>query len=153
MSALKHMDDISRKLLVLVDDGVFKGVLSIGDIQRAIINKIDLNSIASTVIREIITVASITDSKEDIKKKMLSLRTECMPVIDSKNNLMDIIFWEDIVSTLFKRDLVTMNTPVVIMAGGKGTRLRPLTNVIPKPLIPVGDKTMLETIMDSQITY
>lgn len=41
-----------------------------------------------------------------------------------------------------------INLPVVIMAGGKGTRLKPITNVIPKPLVPVGDKTILEVIMD-----
>ena len=49
--------------------------------------------------------------------------------------------------------LLRLGLPVVIMAGGKGTRLKPLTNVIPKPLIPIGDKTILEDIMDSFCEY
>ena len=53
---------------------------------------------------------------------------------------------------LFKKAELTerekINLPVVIMAGGKGTRLKPITNVIPKPLVPIGDKTILETILD-----
>lgn len=149
MSALKRMDEISRKLLVLAEGKTFKGVLSIGDIQRAIINKIDLESLASDVVRKIITVGSVHDSREHIKQQMLSLRTECMPIVNDEGELTEIIFWEDIIDTVGASSLPPMDTPVIIMAGGKGTRLKPLTNVIPKPLIPVGDKTMLETIIES----
>ena len=149
MFALKHMDSIGRKLLILADENVFKGVLSIGDIQRAIINKVDLDSPALEIVRKIITVASIHDSKESIKQQMLSLRTECMPVIDDEKQLKDIIFWEDIIDSITEPSLRSIDIPVIIMAGGKGTRLKPLTNVIPKPLIPVGDKTMIETIIGS----
>jgi NDP-sugar pyrophosphorylase family protein len=70
-----------------------------------------------------------------------------MPVLDNDFNLVDVIFWEDIVgSKSFLSDVVCI--PVVIMAGGKGTRLKPLTNILPKPLIPVVDKAIIEDIMD-----
>lgn len=148
VECLKKMDEIGKKLLVITENEKFINVLSIGDIQRAIINNTDLNSPANSITREIITVANSSDSKDEIQAKMLSLRTECMPVVDDKGMLADIIYWEDILPDTTS-DKKPIDTPVVIMAGGKGTRLKPLTNVIPKPLIPVGEKTMIETIIDS----
>ena len=72
-----------------------------------------------------------------------------MPVLDSEGKLTDVIFWDDVLSdTKAEDNRPKINLPVVIMAGGKGTRLKPITNVIPKPLVPVGDKTILEVIMD-----
>ena len=72
-----------------------------------------------------------------------------MPVLDDKGNLVRVYEWNelfDIEHNTNNRKKITL--PVVIMAGGKGTRLKPITNVIPKPLVPVGDKTILEVIMD-----
>ena len=71
-----------------------------------------------------------------------------MPVLDSERRIVDILYWADIFQQSVTATRKKLDLPVVIMAGGKGTRLKPLTNVIPKPLIPVGDKTILEIIMD-----
>ncbi len=92
--------------------------------------------------------ASLADSKDSIREKMMGLRAECMPVVDEEGNLVDVYFWTEMFkhTEAQKRDKIDL--PVVIMAGGKGTRLKPITNVIPKPLVPVGDKTILEVIMD-----
>jgi NDP-sugar pyrophosphorylase family protein len=70
-----------------------------------------------------------------------------MPIVNGNKELVDIIDWHDLFSEAFKNN-VNLDLPVVIMAGGKGTRLHPLTNIIPKPLIPVSDKTIIEEIMD-----
>jgi len=153
MDALKLMDKVGRKLLVVIEDDKFKGVLSIGDLQRAILKQQPLETSILSVLRSIITVAHPNDSKEFIKKKMLELRSEAMPVVDDEKRLVEIIHWEDLFGSTKKVQQNSMNLPVIIMAGGKGTRLRPLTNVIPKPLIPVGEKTMLETIVESFTQY
>ena len=80
---------------------------------------------------------------------MRRLRAECMPVLDKDRNLVDVIFWKEAFPKNNENDSrEKIELPVVIMAGGKGTRLKPITNVIPKPLIPIGDKTILEEIMD-----
>lgn len=71
-----------------------------------------------------------------------------MPVVDEDGNLVDVYLWNDMFKYSEPEHREKINLPVVIMAGGKGTRLKPITNVIPKPLIPVGDKTILEIIMD-----
>jgi dTDP-glucose pyrophosphorylase/CBS domain-containing protein len=145
--AIKQMDKVGRKLLIIIKDEKFIGLVSIGDIQRAIINNLALTSPVRDIIRDDIRVASMDESIEMIKTEMLNLRIECMPVLDEKGDLVNVIFWEDIVgnkSELSER----INIPVVIMAGGEGSRLKPLTNMLPKPLIPIYDKPIIEDIMD-----
>lgn len=154
ISALKLMDEIKRKLLFIVEENnKFIGVLSLGDIQRAIINQKPLETKIEEILRIYITVATTSQSFEDIKQTMLEKRVEAMPVIDSEGFLKKIIYWEDIIDDQEVGQKEKINLPVVIMAGGKGTRLKPLTNVLPKPLIPIGDKTILENILDRFVEY
>ncbi|NDP28019.1 MAG: NTP transferase domain-containing protein [Flavobacterium sp.] len=148
LTSLKRMDEVKRKLLIVYEEGKFIGLLSIGDIQRAIINSIDLNQPIAVIIKKDIIVANPEDSIENIKNLMHSIRAEFMPVVDSNRNLINVLFWEDLFSYEDKTPLRQFNLPVVIMAGGFGTRLKPITNVLPKPLIPIGDKTMVEEIFD-----
>ena len=149
LDALKKMDAEKCKLLFVFEKELFKSILTIGDIQRAIIKAVDLSSPVSCIVDLNKIFASDVENLDSIKEKMRRLRAECMPVVDKKGNLVDVVFWKDAFSS--NSDLETrekINLPVVIMAGGKGTRLKPITNVIPKPLIPIGDKTILEGIMD-----
>jgi dTDP-glucose pyrophosphorylase len=151
--ALEHMDKVRHKLLnVSNSEGKFAGLITIGDIQRAIISGNSLQSPVKNFIREDLVVAKTDDNKEEIKELMLKLRTEFMPVIDSQNNLVNILFWEDIIPSKFK-SFTPLNIPVVIMAGGFGTRLRPLTYIIPKPLLPYGNKSILENIIEKFLDY
>lgn len=145
--ALKQMDKTAKRLLIVMEEDKFISLLSIGDIQRAIIANHDLSEPISNILREKVTVASPEDDMEKVKQQMLKNRTEFMPVVDDERNIVDIIFWEDIFTEQdkFKEKL---NLPVVIMAGGKGTRMQPLTHIIPKPLIPLDDKTIVEHIID-----
>lgn len=139
----------SLKRLYLVFDGEqFKGVISIGDIQRAIIANIPMEAPISKVMRREYTFATINESEAEIKYAMLKNRMEFMPIVDEDGNLQRVIFWEDVIEKPVMACRSPFNLPVVIMAGGQGTRLKPLTNVLPKPLIPISEKTILEDIMD-----
>ena len=154
ISALKFMDEIKSKLLFIVkNDNKFVGVLSLGDIQRAIIDQKPFDTNIIEILRVHITVANDSQSFEEIKQTMLAKRVEAMPVIDNLGYLKNVIYWEDLLDKDEIEKKEQINLPVVIMAGGIGSRLKPLTNVIPKPLIPIGDKTILEDIMDSFIPY
>lgn len=148
LSALKKMDGVSVKTLLVFNNEIFQGLLTIGDIQRAIIANIDINSPISKILSKNKEYATSRDSLEKIKSRMLLLRAECMPIVDDAGNLVKVIFWEDIIKGAKSYCIEPFNLPVVIMAGGKGTRLKPLTNVLPKPLFPIGEKTILEEIMD-----
>jgi len=142
------MDQVKRKLLIVVQEGKYFSMLSIGDIQRAIIRGVDMNNPLKDILRTKTNVASTDDDRRQIEAYVKERKTEFMPVVDGNNNVVDIIFLEDVSETRSVHRTADFNLPVIIMAGGKGTRLRPLTNVLPKPLIPIGNQTMLEDIMD-----
>lgn len=148
LKALKQMDISSRKLLLVFAEDRFIGVLSIGDIQRAIINNADLKTKVSDIMRTNFRFAKESQTEEQIKDLMVQYRIEFMPIVDEAGNLVKVIFWEDIIKGTKSYCIEPFNLPVIIMAGGKGTRLKPLTNVLPKPLFPIGEKTILEEIMD-----
>ena len=148
LSVIHKMDSTTHRLLIVMEGGLYKGLVSIGDIQRAIIKGIALDSQVGQILRQKLTVASVPDDKEAIKEVMREKMIEFMPVIDDEGNVADIIFWKDLFEGELDGNRAKIDLPVVIMAGGKGTRLKPITNVIPKPLVPVGDKTILEVIMD-----
>ncbi|MCX6232339.1 MAG: nucleotidyltransferase family protein [Bacteroidetes bacterium] len=148
ITAMKLMDEIKCKLLIITSESKYVGLLSIGDIQRALIKNHKLTDKVSSIMRNDYIVAKPNESIEEVKKLMLTLRAEFMPVVDNNNNLVNVNFWEDLFGEIKKEPLFRFNLPVVIMAGGLGTRLKPLTNVLPKPLIPINDKTFLEEIFE-----
>jgi dTDP-glucose pyrophosphorylase len=145
--ALKIMDSTGfRSLLVLDDNDFFSGILSIGDIQRSIIKNIPLDTLVSDVLRQNPRIAHEEAPLKQIKEEMLRFRMEFIPVIDNTNHVINVYFWDELFLNKKLPPQELFNLPVVIMAGGSGTRLRPLTNVLPKPLIPIGEKTIIEEI-------
>lgn len=149
IDSLRMMDSKHLKSLIVFNQEHFYGIITIGDIQRAIIAHVPFDSsVLSLVDNTTKEYASIHDSEECIKGTMLGMRAAFMPVLDEQGELVNVYFWEDFFNGEKAKDNRLIDLPVVIMAGGKGTRLKPITNVLPKPLIPVGDKTILEVIMD-----
>lgn len=146
--ALKQMDGHRTKLVFVFDKDKFECILTIGDIQRAIIRQANLSDPVSTILDRNKIYASYRDSMEHIKDVMFKELIDCMPVLNDSGEIVDVLFWHDVFTEAVADSRPKINLPVVIMAGGKGTRLKPITNVIPKPLVPVGDKTILEVIMD-----
>lgn len=147
IDALRKMDNEKCKTLFVFSRDEFISILTIGDIQRAIIKNIDLSNHVIHIIDKNKIYSSSCESEEIVKEKMRKLRAECMPVLED-GKLVDVIFWKDAFPNTEGNERDKIDLPVVIMAGGKGTRLKPITNVIPKPLVPVGDKTILEEIMN-----
>lgn len=148
LEALKLMDKTGNKLLLVFEDKRFIGLLSIGDIQRSIIRNTPICSKVQEILRVKVRVAREGQPFNDIRQIMLENRTECMPIVNDSGDLIDVYFWEDVFGKETERIESKINLPIVIMAGGRGTRLKPLTNIIPKALIPIGEKTILEKIMD-----
>jgi len=148
LEALKQMDTLGKKLLMVIDDQKFVGLLSIGDIQRAIIQNKPLDTLIANVLRKNIRIAKPNDSNAEIKQMMFDFRMELCPVVNEENQIINVFFWEDLFGKKKLEPLSLFNLPIVIMAGGFGTRMKPLTNVLPKPLIPIGDKTILEEIFN-----
>lgn len=148
LSSLKLMDGVGVKLLYVFEDERFLGIVTVGDIQRAIIKNMPLTNTIGSILSSKKVYAYASEPKEVVRQKMQRMRAESMPVLNDAGELIDAYFWKDFfdLETVSGREKI--DVPVVIMAGGKGTRLKPLTNVVPKPLIPVGNKTILEEILD-----
>lgn len=147
ISAMKQMDILDTKALLVFNKGQFLNIISIGDIQRAILKGSDLNTPVSDVLRESTIIVSSHTPFDEVKGIMQKYRIEIMPVLNENGHLEDVYFWEEVFKNTQRREKVTLNLPVVVMAGGLGTRMRPLTHIIPKPLIPLGDSSMLEQII------
>lgn len=150
LEALKKMDQVRHKSLLVFDGEKFYSIITIGEIQRAIIKNVNMSSPVESVIDvKAKTYASDSDSSETIKNSILKIQAEFMPVLNDNGDIVRVYSWADFFPKRgIGEDRQKIDLPVVIMAGGKGTRLKPITNVIPKPLVPVGDKTILEVIMD-----
>lgn len=149
IQTMKMMDDCRAKSLLVFDQERFLGMITNGDIQRAIIAKKPFDTVVGSLVNNSTKkYAHVSDDIENIKKCMMEIRAEMMPVLDDDGCLVKVVFWEDLFNGVRDDDRKKIDIPVIIMAGGKGTRLKPLTNVIPKPLIPIGEKTILEEIMN-----
>ena len=147
LDALKTMDTQKVKTLFVYSDNHFDGILTVGDIQRAIISNRPLDGPVGDILDKNKVYGYVGENRDSILGKMRRLRAEVMPIINDNGELIDVWFWDECFNTE-PDNREKIDLPVVIMAGGKGTRLKPITNVIPKPLVPVGDKTILEVIMD-----
>lgn len=148
LGAMKLMDEIKVKTLFVFDKEHFEGIVTLGDIQRAIINNVALKEPVSRILNRNKIYGYQSEGEEVIREKMRRMRAEVMPILDERGELVDVWLWNDLFKKADLTEREKIDLPVVIMAGGKGTRLKPITNVIPKPLVPIGDKTILETIMD-----
>jgi len=150
LQAMEQMDRVGHKLLLVLDGSHFASLLSIGTIQRAIVRGESPKTPIASILPKDVIVCSTSDSAEKVKSEMMRCRSEYMPIVGPDGQIADIVFWEDVVGDLpqSRADKARYDMPVVVMAGGEGSRLRPLTNILPKPLLPIGKKTIVETIMD-----
>ena len=150
--AMQKLSETAEKIVFVVGAGdKLLGTITDGDIRRGIIKGTELTVPVREIMKE--KFISITDSGPNTIKKAKKLmqlhQIGELPVLDGKGVITDVIFWIDLLS--YKAPLQTQilrENPVVIMAGGKGTRLDPFTKILPKPLIPLGEKPIIEHIMD-----
>lgn len=144
--AMKRLDITAKKILMVVDDKRLIGIITDGDIRRWILKNGDLNSL----VGEVMINSPIFIYEEDrykVKRILKEKSIEAIPVLNSKEEIVDIVFWNNAFNSKVE-SYNKIGNPVVIMAGGKGTRLDPYTKVIPKPLIPIGDIPIVERIIN-----
>ena len=149
LEALSQINKIAKGPLVLfvIDgDGRLVGTLTDGDSRRALIAGASVNDKAEKIMHRDFNYMRIEDIK-DVKeiRRQKEMLMKMVPVLDSEMHIVDIINLEK-----FKTRLPV---DAVMMAGGKGERLRPLTEKTPKPLLPVGDKAIIDHNVDRLISY
>lgn len=146
--ALKVIDKGTKRIAIVVDSSnKLLGTLNDGDIRRALLNDKTLDTKIIDVYHKNPSVCSIHDTKETIIKTAIKNKVYQIPIVDDEYKLVDV---EDLATLL---SIQTRKNKVIIMAGGLGTRLKPLTDNIPKPLLKVGSKPILETIIENFSNY
>lgn len=150
-SILEAMNAINRnsKGIVYICDGKkLQGALSDGNIRRHILSggSLDAKAIDAANLKPKYLLQNASENPE---KYMRAVRITSIPILNAKQEILAIKFLD----SQGVYDYKELDVPVVIMAGGKGTRLKPFTNVLPKPLIPIGEKTITERIMDSFASF
>lgn len=117
------------------------GTLSDGDIRRGFLKGLNINSSIKSLINKKPLISKMGERNESVLKIAYSKKINQIPVVNNKGKVIEILTINDPI-----KDKLTFNY-VVIMAGGKGTRLKPLTKSTPKPMLKVGNKPILETII------
>lgn len=144
--ALKVISKGNIKIAVVVDKkGKLLGTLTDGDIRRGFLRGLDINSPIKSIVFKKPLVVKKNDIKENIFEIALKKKIYQIPIVDKKFKLIGIHLLDELVESKKKNNLV------VIMAGGRGMRLRPLTKNIPKPMLKIGNKPILQTILEKFI--
>jgi dTDP-glucose pyrophosphorylase len=154
LDAMSLIDKNSKGILFVVDEAMhLLGCVTDGDVRRSIIADGDLNKPVYMLMKKNpVTISS--DERWTSSKWRKYPGITALPVVDADNVLLDIKFRNadtDGIGT--KQREILSGTDVIIMAGGKGTRLYPYTKILPKPLIPIGDIPILERIMNRFYEY
>lgn len=132
IDAMKKLDLTANKILYLLEDGKLKGALSDGDVRRWILSGGALDARVSNAINyepKYIYECERYKAKQFLMKNSI----DSVPIVNDELELIDVVIWSD--NKIAQKNI---NLPVVMMAGGKGTRLYPYTKILPKPLIPIG---------------
>jgi len=148
IEAMSAIDRIGEGIAFVCEDECLLGTLSDGDIRRHILRGGDLGASVSDVANpnfKYLNPEDIASAQEIMRRH----RLRAIPVLDEHNRIVAIRFANNVVV----RSETKLGLPVVIMAGGKGTRLHPYTKVLPKPLIPIGDIPITMHIMQNFAAY
>ena len=129
--------------LVTDSDNRLVGTITDGDVRRALLRGIDVTGPLEQIVNATPVTARAGDTNPSIIALMNRTKVRQVPILDADGRIVDVALEGEIESPAVDGDNL-----VVLMAGGLGMRLRPLTNDIPKPLLPVGNKPLLQTILE-----
>lgn len=148
IETMRLIDETALQIAIVVDeDDLLLGTVTDGDIRRAILQGSDLNEPVEKIMNKRPTTFRANEIKADMLVAMRLLKLTRIPIVDAQNRVVGL----QILDSLLKPP--SQDNPVILMAGGLGTRLGQLTRDCPKPLLNVGGKPVLQTILESFIEY
>ena len=127
--------------LVVSADGKLLGTVTDGDIRRGLLRGLGVDAAVAEVMNRNPHTARVDESGRDVMTREIPKMIHQVPVLDAEGKLIGMYTDADLNAA------VEISTPVVLMAGGKGVRLHPLTHNVPKPMLPIGDTPIIEIIL------
>lgn len=153
VEAMAKIDHNVRGILfVLNEQQELIGSVTDGDIRRWLIKTGDLNATIDHYMNRSPKFL-LENHREQAFTYMKEQVIKAVPILNEHRHMIDIIFAEETIGISKANDDSLKNTKVIIMAGGKGTRLYPYTKILPKPLIPIGEVPILERIIHKFCDY
>lgn len=143
LDVMKKINKNPQGAMFVCKNNQLLGSVTDGDIRRYLIKNGNLDSDVKNVYNKE-PIFLYMDEKINYESFMKSRKLKSLPILDKNMHVVNILVLNDTEELSYPK----LNIPVVIMAGGKGTRLIPYTNILPKPLIPIGEKTITECIME-----
>ena len=142
IEAMQKIEINAKGIVYVCDNNVICGSVTDGDIRRHILNNGSIRDNIEKIMNAAPIVCNVKN-RELAYSQMMRQGIRSLPILDENRVIVDIVFWNK--NTRIEKK--QLDVPVVIMAGGKGTRLYPYTQILPKPLIPIGEKAITEHIM------
>ena len=141
--AIINLDKVAIKVVLVVNEKrKLEGTISDGDIRRGLLRGLHLSSPIESIVFRTPMVVSLDMVRETVRQLMVVNKIQQIPVVDELNNVVGLHLWDEVAIPPLRDNLM------VIMAGGKGTRLLPHTENCPKPMLTVSGKPMLEHIIE-----
>jgi len=147
--AMKALDATAKKCMLVVNqNNELLGTLTDGDLRRSILSGLKFSEkIKNTYNTNPTFLIQGSYTKKEAENLLKNMELDLIPIVDENHILVDYVTWS-ILDSDSPHSKTLENVPVVIMAGGKGTRMEPFTKILPKPLIPVHDKPIIEHIIE-----
>lgn len=147
IEAMAQMDKTAKKVLFVAEDGRLKAALTDGDIRRWILKNGDLKAAVSNAANYNPLSLTVHNEKEALTM-MMQRQISAIPILNDERKIVKVLIWDELDNGESPEENgEELRLPVVMMAGGLGTRLYPYTNILPKPLIPVGELPIAEHII------
>ena len=154
VDAMSKIDNSGKGILFITDENsILKGCVTDGDIRRWLLKSGDLHAPITNAMMK--SPKFLNKKERDRAEEVMNTYSiRALPIVEEDGKLIDVVFYkncENVLEVTKNSDL--MGVPVVIMAGGQGTRLYPYTKILPKPLIPVGETPIVERIINEYCKY
>ena len=149
LDAVQSLHRTGAQICLVADDGErLLGTVTDGDIRRGILKAVPLDAVVSTVMNREPLVGSPADAPGQLLDLMKLTHLHQIPIVDAALRIVDLKSWNDLLQSERIRD-----NWVILMAGGRGHRLMPMTEHQPKPLLTVGQKPLLESILEGLLSF
>ena len=141
--AVQVLNESSLRIVLVTDDlGVLIGTISDGDIRRGLLKGLELSSSIDAIIHKNALVVPPELTRGVVLQFMIANKLQQIPIVNEKLQVVGLHLWDEISIPNVRSNVM------VIMAGGKGSRLHPQTEHCPKPMLPINGKPILEHIID-----